>query len=107
MTNGPLALGETLAASSAAAGTQPGGPDGAGTEGGSPLPDPIFAPLRFRNLTVKNRIFRSNIAGRFDNEDGSLTQTRINWECRFASRGVGAIISSPVSTPRSAVVAYA
>ena len=96
MTNGPLALGETLAASSAAAGTQPGGPDGAGTEGGSPLSDPIFAPLRFRNLTVKNRIFRSNIAGRFDNEDGSLTQTRINWECRFASRGVGAIISSYV-----------
>jgi 2,4-dienoyl-CoA reductase-like NADH-dependent reductase (Old Yellow Enzyme family) len=42
--------------------------------------DVIFTPLRFRNLTVKNRIFRSNISGRFDNEDGSLTQTRINWE---------------------------
>ncbi|MGF7213667.1 2,4-dienoyl-CoA reductase (NADPH2) [Skermanella aerolata] len=58
--------------------------------------DPIFTPLRFRNLTVKNRIFRSNIAGRFDNEDGSLTQTRINWECRFAKGGVGAIVSSYV-----------
>src|SRR5262249_4807028 len=53
-------------------------------------------PLRFRNLTVKNRIFRSNISGRFDNEDGSLTQTRINWECKFAAGGVGAIISSYV-----------
>src|SRR5262249_22630513 len=58
--------------------------------------DVIFTPLKFRNLTVKNRIFRSNISGRFDNEDGSLTQTRINWECKFAARGVGAIISSYV-----------
>ena len=66
-----------------------------------PIPDPpagdlIFTPLRFRNLEVKNRIFRSNISGRFDNEDGSLTQTRINWECKFAKGGVGAIISSYV-----------
>ena len=58
--------------------------------------DIIFTPLKFRNLTVKNRIFRSNISGRFDNEDGSLTQTRINWECKFAAGGVGAIISSYV-----------
>ena len=29
--------------------------------------DLIFTPLKFRNLTVKNRIFRSNISGRFDN----------------------------------------
>ena len=58
--------------------------------------DPIFEPLQFRNLTVKNRIFRSNISGRFDNEDGSLTQTRLNWELKFARGGVGAIISSYV-----------
>ena len=58
--------------------------------------DPIFTPLAFRSLTVKNCIFRSSISGRFDNEDGSLTQTRINWECRFAQGGVGAIISSYV-----------
>ena len=51
--------------------------------------DLIFQPLKFRNLTVKNRIFRSNISGRFDNEDGSLTQTRINWECKFAAGGIG------------------
>ena len=54
--------------------------------------DVIFTPLRFRNLEVKNRIFRSSISGRFDNEDGSLTQTRINWECKFAKGGSGAII---------------
>ena len=29
--------------------------------------DALFEPLKFRNLTVKNRLFRSNIAGRFDN----------------------------------------
>jgi 2,4-dienoyl-CoA reductase-like NADH-dependent reductase (Old Yellow Enzyme family) len=58
--------------------------------------DEIFQPLAFRNLTVKNRIFRSSISGRFDNEDGSITQTRINWESKFAAGGVGAIISSYV-----------
>ncbi len=56
--------------------------------------DVIFAPLKFRNLTVKNRIFRSNISGRFDNYDGSGTSARINWEEKFARGGVGAIISS-------------
>jgi len=56
--------------------------------------EPIFQPLKFRNLTVKNRIFRSNISGRFDNYDGSGNQARINWEVKFAKGGVGAIISS-------------
>jgi len=37
------------------------------------MSDVIFQPLGFKNLTVKNRIFRSNIAGRFDNCDGSGT----------------------------------
>lgn len=60
-------------------------------------PDPVFAPLNFRRLTVKNRIFRSSISGRFDNYDGSGTQTRINWEEKFARGGVGAIISSFVA----------
>ena len=33
---------------------------------------PIFQPLKFPSgLEVKNRIFRSNISGRFDNYDGS------------------------------------
>jgi 2,4-dienoyl-CoA reductase-like NADH-dependent reductase (Old Yellow Enzyme family) len=45
-------------------------------------------------LTVKNRLFRSNVSGRFDNYDGSGTQARINWEESFARGGVGAIISS-------------
>ena len=56
--------------------------------------DAIFQPLQFRNLTVKNRLFRSNISGRFDNYDGSGNQARINWETKFAKGGVGAIISS-------------
>ena len=61
--------------------------------------DTIFQELRFSNLTVKNRIFRSNIAGRFDNYDGSGNQARINWETKFARGGVGCIISSfvPIS----------
>jgi 2,4-dienoyl-CoA reductase (NADPH2) len=58
------------------------------------MPDVIFEPLVFRHLKVKNRIFRSNIAGRFDNYDGSGNQARINWEVKFARGGVGAIISS-------------
>jgi 2,4-dienoyl-CoA reductase-like NADH-dependent reductase (Old Yellow Enzyme family) len=56
--------------------------------------DTLFEPLTFRNLTVKNRIFRSNVSGRFDNYDGSGNQARINWEMKFARGGVGAIISS-------------
>jgi 2,4-dienoyl-CoA reductase-like NADH-dependent reductase (Old Yellow Enzyme family) len=62
--------------------------------GAVPSEDVIFTPLQFRKLTVKNRIFRSSISGRWDNEDGSLTQTRVNWESKFARGGVGAIISS-------------
>src|SRR5919108_1594586 len=54
----------------------------------------IFEPLRFRNLTVKNRILRSSTGGRWDNYDGSGTQTRINWDLKTARGGVGAIISS-------------
>lgn len=61
--------------------------------------DIIFKPLKFKYLTVKNRLFRSNLAGRFGNYDGSGSQARINWETSFAKGGVGAIISSftPVS----------
>jgi 2,4-dienoyl-CoA reductase (NADPH2) len=58
--------------------------------------DIIFSPLAFRNLTVKNRLFRSSISGRIDNYDGSGTSARINWEERFARGGVGAIISAHV-----------
>src|SRR5215211_4014979 len=54
----------------------------------------IFQPLRLGPLTVKNRVLRSSVAGRFDNYDGSGTQVRINWDVKFARGGVGAIISS-------------
>jgi 2,4-dienoyl-CoA reductase-like NADH-dependent reductase (Old Yellow Enzyme family) len=56
--------------------------------------DTIFQPLAFRNLTIKNRVLRSNVSGRFDNYDGSGNQARINWETKFARGGVGAIVSS-------------
>src|SRR3954470_10428523 len=63
------------------------------------MSDTLFQPLEFSNLKIKNRILRSNVAGRFDNYDGSGNQARINWELKFARGGVGAIISSfvPVS----------
>ncbi len=69
----------------------------------------VLSPLKMRNLEVKNRIFRSNISGRFDNEDGSLTQTRINWERQFAEGGAGAIISSyvPVLMSGRIIAGYA
>jgi 2,4-dienoyl-CoA reductase-like NADH-dependent reductase (Old Yellow Enzyme family) len=58
------------------------------------MDDIIFEPLKFRNLTVKNRLFRSSISGRWDNYDGSGNPARINWEEKFARGGIGAIITS-------------
>ncbi|MEO1016635.1 MAG: NADH:flavin oxidoreductase [Pseudomonadota bacterium] len=71
--------------------------------------DVIFQPLDWPKLKVKNRIFRSSISGRFDNEDGGVTQTRINWENKFARGGVGAIISSyvPVLMEGRIIAGYA
>jgi len=69
------------------------------------MPDVIFQPITFKNLTVKNRVFRSNISGRFDNYDGSGSPVRINWETKFAKGGVGAIISSFVPVhPRGRII---
>jgi len=56
----------------------------------------IFEPMTFPHLTVKNRVFRSSLSGRFDNYDGSGAPARIGWEKKFARGGVGAIISSYV-----------
>jgi 2,4-dienoyl-CoA reductase-like NADH-dependent reductase (Old Yellow Enzyme family) len=65
----------------------------------------VFDPLRFRRLEVKNRVFRSSLAGRFNNYDGTGTQIHMNWDLKFARGGVGAIISSnaPVH-PRGLIV---
>ena len=54
----------------------------------------IFSPIRFRHLTVKNRLFRSNMSGMFDDYNGHGSHTRINWEEKFAKGGIGCIISS-------------
>jgi 2,4-dienoyl-CoA reductase (NADPH2) len=69
----------------------------------------IFEPLKFRNLTVKNRIFRSNISGMFDDYNGHGGNARLNWEEKFAKGGVGAIISSftPVAVRGRILVRYA
>ena len=29
---------------------------------------------------MKNRVFRSSLAGRFNNYDGTGTQTHVNWD---------------------------
>jgi 2,4-dienoyl-CoA reductase-like NADH-dependent reductase (Old Yellow Enzyme family) len=56
--------------------------------------DVIFEPLALGSLTVRNRILRSSLGGRWDNYDGSGAPVRVSWEARFARGGVGAIISS-------------
>jgi 2,4-dienoyl-CoA reductase (NADPH2) len=67
--------------------------------------DTIFSPLKLRSFTLKNRIIRSNVAGRFDQYDGSGAQPRINWELKFARGGVAAIISSFVPVhPRGRIL---
>jgi 2,4-dienoyl-CoA reductase (NADPH2) len=69
----------------------------------------IFRDLQFRNLTVKNRLFRSSISGTFDDYDGHGTMARLNWEESFAIGGIGAIISSfvPVSIRGRILTRYA
>jgi 2,4-dienoyl-CoA reductase (NADPH2) len=81
-----------LTAGAAGRPAAPAAPEPQGT-GASVYPH-LFSPLQFRTLRVKNRVFRSNVSGRFDNYDGSGSQARINWELKFARGGVGAIISS-------------
>ena len=69
----------------------------------------IFNPIKFRNLEVKNRLFRSNVSGTFDDYNGHGTNARINWEEKFARGGVGAIISSftPVTVRGRIMTRYA
>ena len=69
----------------------------------------IFRPLEFRQLKVKNRLFRSNLSGMFDDYNGHGGNARLNWEEKFAKGGVGAIISSytPVAVRGRILVRYA
>ena len=69
----------------------------------------IFEPLRLGPLTLRNRVLRSSVGGRWDNYDGSGTEVRINWDVKFAREGVGAIISSnsPVHSRGAILPGYA
>ncbi len=69
----------------------------------------IFSELRFRNLCVKNRLFRSNLSGMFDDYNGHGGNARLNWEEKFARGGIGAIISSftPVAVRGRILTRYA
>src|SRR5262245_5589981 len=69
----------------------------------------IFDPLNFRSLRVKNRLFRSNLSGMFDDYNGHGGNARLNWEEKFARGGVGAIISSytPVAVRGRILIRYA
>jgi len=69
----------------------------------------IFEPIAFRHLTAKNRIFRSNLSGTFDDYSGHGTNARVNWETRFARGGAGGIISSftPVTRRGRILTRYA
>ena len=74
------------------------------------MSDPIFEPLTFRSgLTLRNRVLRSSMSGRFDHYDGSGSHVRLNWEERFAAGGVGGIVSSfvPVSVDGNHMPGYA
>ncbi len=74
------------------------------------MSDPIFEPLTFRSgLTLRNRVVRSSMSGRFDHYDGTGSHVRLNWEERFAAGGVGAIVSSfvPVSAQGNHMPGYA
>src|SRR4051794_35150401 len=59
-------------------------PYGRSRQGGRMTDSVVFQPLEFRHLTVKNRVMRSSLAGRFNNYDGTGTRIHINWDLKFA-----------------------
>ncbi len=69
----------------------------------------IFRPLSLRNIEIKNRLFRSNLSGMFDDYNGHGGNARLNWEEKFARGGIGCIISSyaPVSVRGRILTRYA
>jgi 2,4-dienoyl-CoA reductase (NADPH2) len=73
-----------------------------------PVPG-VLSPLAMRNLTLRNRVLRSSISGRFDLENGVPTDTRRTWETMFAEGGVGAVITSyvPVLMSGRIIAGYA
>jgi 2,4-dienoyl-CoA reductase (NADPH2) len=66
-------------------------------------------PLTIRGYTFKNRIVRSAIGGQLADSDGSVTPAFANFERRFASTGVSALVSATVNVDedRSSPLYYA
>jgi 2,4-dienoyl-CoA reductase (NADPH2) len=57
----------------------------------------IFDKVSIGNLEFKNRILRSSVGGRTANWDGKATEIWKNFEKRFASGGIGGIISTTLN----------
>ncbi len=57
----------------------------------------IFDKVSIGNLEFKNRILRSSVGGRASNWDGKATEIWKNFEKRFASGGIGGIISTTLN----------
>ena len=60
----------------------------------------IFDPVTLGTTVFKNRILRSSVGGRTCNYDGTLTDVWKNFEKRFASGGIGGIVSTTFAVNR-------
>ena len=57
----------------------------------------IFEPLTINGVTLPNRLMRSSIGGRLAYYDGTVNDAWPNFEKRFATGGVGAIVSATLT----------
>jgi 2,4-dienoyl-CoA reductase (NADPH2) len=57
----------------------------------------MFEPIRIGSVTFKNRLMRSSIGGRSAYYDGTVNDAWETFERRFASGGVGGIISATLT----------
>src|SRR6185436_1540943 len=57
----------------------------------------IFQPMKINGVEFKNRLIRSSIGGRTAYYDGTVNDSWLRFESRFAEGGVGAIISATLT----------
>lgn len=57
----------------------------------------IFTPFDINGVTFKNRLIRSSIGGRTAYYDGTINDSWMTFESRFARNGIGAIISATLT----------